>query len=118
MNPHISHEDLVDTSKIPLEILQEIEIFEGEVARLKRGEITADQFKPFRLQHGIYGQRQPGGQMVRVKLPQGRLGPAQRRRGADLAETYASGVCHLSTRQNIQMHFAKIENIATMMRSM
>jgi len=106
----------VDLSKIPAEILKEIEIFEGEVARLKRGEITADQFKPFRLQHGVYGQRQPGVQMFRVKVPQGRLDPKQLRRLADLAETYASGVCHLSTRQNIQMHFVKLENVPTMMR--
>jgi len=118
MNPTTIQKTSVDATKIPAEVLKEIEIFEGEVARLKRGEITADQFKPFRLQHGIYGQRQPGVQMVRVKLPQGRLDPTQLRRLADLAETYASGVCHLSTRQNIQMHFAKIENIATMMRSM
>src|SRR3990172_5950594 len=116
MNPHISHEDLVDTSKIPLEILQEIEIFEGEVRRLKAGEITADQFKPFRLQHGVYGQRQPGVQMFRVKIPQGRLNPAQLRRLADVAERYATGVLHLSTRQNIQMHFVKIENASTMMK--
>ncbi|MBI3994565.1 MAG: sulfurtransferase TusA family protein, partial [Nitrospirae bacterium] len=118
MEPSTLQKSSEDSAKIPGEVLKEIEIFEGEVARLKRGEITADQFKPFRLQHGIYGQRQPGVQMVRVKLPQGRLDPAQLRRLADLAETYASGVCHLSTRQNIQMHFAKIENIATMMRSM
>jgi sulfite reductase (ferredoxin) len=106
----------VDLSKIPAEVLKEIEIFEGEVARLKRGEITADQFKPFRLQHGVYGQRQPGVQMFRIKVPQGRLNPAQLRRLADVAETYASGVCHLSTRQNIQMHFAKVETVSTMMR--
>ncbi|MEK6683393.1 MAG: sulfurtransferase TusA family protein [Nitrospirota bacterium] len=118
MNPTTIQKLSVDTTKIPDEVLKEIEIFEGEVARLKRGEITADQFKPFRLQHGIYGQRQPGVQMVRVKVPQGRLDPAQLRRLADLAETYASGVCHLSTRQNIQMHFAKIENVSTMMRLM
>lgn len=118
MNPITIPKVPADTVKIPADILREIEIFEGEAARLKRGEITSDQFKPFRLQHGIYGQRQPGVQMVRVKLPQGRLNPAQLRRLADLADSYASGVCHLSTRQNIQMHFAKIENISTMMRSL
>jgi sulfite reductase beta subunit-like hemoprotein/TusA-related sulfurtransferase len=116
MNPITVPKVPADAVKIPADILREIEIFEGEAARLKRGEITSDQFKPFRLQHGIYGQRQPGVQMVRVKVPQGRLNPAQLRRLADVAETYASGVCHLSTRQNIQMHFAKIENVATMMR--
>jgi len=115
MNPTTS-KNISPEIKIPDEVLKEIEIFEGEVARLKRGEITADQFKPFRLQHGIYGQRQPGVQMVRLKLPQGRLNPAQLRRLADLAETHASGVCHLSTRQNIQMHFAKLEDVPTIMR--
>lgn len=124
MNPHASHKDSparqeaaggVDTSRIPLEILQEIEIFEGEIRRLKAGEITADQFKPFRLQHGIYGQRQPGVQMFRVKIPQGRLNPTQLRRLADVAERYATGVLHLSTRQNIQMHFVKLDDVPTMM---
>jgi sulfite reductase (ferredoxin) len=105
----------IDTSKIPTEILQEIEIFEGEVQRLKREEITADQFKAFRLQHGVYGQRQAGVQMFRVKIPQGRLNPAQMRRLADVAERYATGVLHLSTRQNVQMHFAKLENTSAMM---
>ena len=65
----------VDTSKIPDSILKEIEIFEGEVRRLQRGEITSDQFKTFRLQNGVYGQRQAGVQMFRVKIPQGRLNP-------------------------------------------
>ena len=105
----------VDTSKIPPEVLHEIEIFEGEVQRLKREEITADQFKAFRLQHGVYGQRQAGVQMFRVKIPQGRMNPVQIRRLADVADRYATGVLHLSTRQNVQMHFAKLEDTSTMM---
>ena len=105
----------VDRSKIPAEILQEIEIFEGEVQRLKREEITADQFKGFRLMHGVYGQRQPGVQMVRIKIPQGRLNPTQLRRIADISETYTSGILHIATRQNIQIHFAKLENTSKMM---
>jgi sulfite reductase (ferredoxin) len=105
----------IDASKIPTEILQEIEIFEGEVQRLKREEITPDQFKAFRLQHGVYGQRQSGVQMFRVKIPQGRLNSTQMRRLADVAERYATGVLHLSTRQNVQMHFAKLENTSMMM---
>jgi sulfite reductase (ferredoxin) len=105
-------------SPFPLssEVLQEIEVFEEEVARLKNGEIKDEHFKPFRLHHGVYGQRQAGFQMFRVKIPQGSLYPAQLRRLADIAETHASGVCHLSTRQNIQMHFAKLEETPAMMR--
>ena len=124
MNRQVSHyhspalQDLsreVDTSKIPSEALREIEIFEGEVQRLLREEITADQFKAFRLQHGVYGQRQPGVQMFRVKIPLGRLNPIQFRRLADAADRYATGVLHISTRQNIQMHFVKLENTSTLM---
>ena len=95
----------VDLSKIPSEILQEIEIFEGEVDRLKREAISADQFKAFRLSHGVYGQRQAGVQMFRIKIPQGRLTPVQLRRIIDISERFASGVFHLSTRQNIQLHW-------------
>jgi sulfite reductase (ferredoxin) len=106
----------VDTTRIPPEILQEIEIFEGEVERLKRSEISSDQFKAFRLAHGVYGQRQPGVQMFRIKIPQGKLNPEQLHRVIDISERYASGVLHLSTRQNIQLHFAKLEDTPTMMR--
>jgi sulfite reductase (ferredoxin) len=107
------------TSPFPLseDVLQEIEVFEQEVARLKGGEIKDELFKPFRLHHGVYGQRQAGFQMFRVKIPQGVLYPVQLRRLADVAEQYASGVLHLSTRQNVQMHFAKLEETPAMMRA-
>ncbi|HEY4484762.1 MAG TPA: sulfurtransferase TusA family protein [Nitrospiria bacterium] len=116
MTPPIAQKLSVDTTKIPNEILQEIEIFEGEVRRFQSGEITNDQFKPFRLQHGIYGQRQAGYQMLRTKIPQGRLNADQIRRLADLGDSFSTGICHLSTRQNIQMHFIKLENVSMMMR--
>ena len=54
---------------IPDEVRQEIEAFAAEVERLNRGEVGDDDFKRFRLQQGIYGQRQDGEQMVRTKLP-------------------------------------------------
>ena len=50
-------------------IEEEIRIFEERSLQLRRGGITDDQFRPFRLKRGIYGQRQPGFQMVRVKIP-------------------------------------------------
>ncbi len=111
MNPHPT-----EVSTIPEAIEREIEIYEAEVNRFKRGEIKAEQFKPFRLQHGVYGQRQPGVQMFRIKIPQGRLNPNQLRRITDLADTYATGVLHLTTRQNLQLHFVKLENTPMMMR--
>lgn len=63
--PHVE----IQTSPIAPEILDEIESFESEVQRLGAGEVSADLFRPFRLQHGIYGQRQPGVQMFRINIP-------------------------------------------------
>src|SRR6202007_3127149 len=56
----------------------EIVRFEERVQELQSGAITAEQFRPFRLKHGTYGQRQPGFQMLRVKIAAGVLKPAQR----------------------------------------
>ncbi|HEY5600036.1 MAG TPA: hypothetical protein VIK48_05035, partial [Candidatus Manganitrophaceae bacterium] len=58
---------------LPEEIVQEIENFGLQVERLRKKEIPEEKFKRFRLQHGIYGQRQKGFQMVRVKIPSGLL---------------------------------------------
>src|SRR5687767_11102548 len=87
----------VATAPIPPPILEEIETFEAEANRLLTGELSADIFKPFRLQHGIYGQRQSGVQMVRIKIPFGGLTANQLRRIAELAERSATGVGHVTT---------------------
>ncbi len=97
-------------------IEQEIQIFEAHVGKLRRGEITDDQFRPFRLKHGIYGQRQPGVQMVRVKIPSGVLNPEQLRVLARIADTYATGRGHVTTRENCQFHFVNLANVPTIMR--
>ncbi len=108
----------IETLPIPTEILQEIEAFEEEANRLIAGEGNQDIFKPFRLQHGIYGQRQPGVQMVRIKIPFGGLSANQVRRIGELADTYATGVGHVTTRQDIQLHFALLKDIGTIMRKL
>ena len=59
----------IQTQPILPAILEEIETFEQEAKRMLSGEIVGDLFKPFRLQYGIYGQRQAGVQMVRIKIP-------------------------------------------------
>src|SRR6059036_1283248 len=115
--PGTSHPE-VQTMPIPPAVLEEIETFEGEVRRLNAEEVSADIFKPFRLQHGIYGQRQPGVQMVRIKIPFGGLTANQLRRIADMADTYATGVGHVTTRQDIQLHFALLKDVGTIMRGL
>jgi sulfite reductase (ferredoxin) len=97
---------------IPDEVKQEIEAFAAEVERLNRGEVSDDDFKRFRLQQGIYGQRQDGEQMVRTKLPAGRMTSDQLNCMAGFAEKYSHGILHITTRQDIQLHYVKINDVA------
>lgn len=106
------------TNTIPPAILEEIETFETEALRTLAGELPTDIFKPFRLQYGIYGQRQPGVQMVRVKIPFGGITGNQLRRVAELADRYATGVGHVTTRQDIQMHFVELKDVPSIMRGL
>ncbi|CUS35595.1 sulfurtransferase TusA family protein [Candidatus Nitrospira nitrificans] len=108
----------VVTSPIPPAILEEIETFETEAQRTLVGEISTDLFRPFRLQYGIYGQRQPGVQMVRIKIPFGGITANQLRRVAELTDRYATGVGHVTTRQDIQMHFVELKDVPTIMRGL
>lgn len=113
-----THPAEIQTTPIAPDILEEIETFEGEATRLLDGDVSIDLFKPFRLQHGIYGQRQPGVQMVRIKIPFGGLTANQLRRIAELADRYATGVGHVTTRQDIQLHFVLLKDVGTVMRGL
>jgi len=94
----------------------EIVRFEERIRELQSGTITPEQFRPFRLKHGTYGQRQPGFQMLRVKIAAGVLTPAQLRALAIIADEYSTGRGHLTTRENVQFHFVKLENVGAAMR--
>jgi len=94
----------------------EIVRFEERIRELQSGVITAEQFRPFRLKHGTYGQRQPDFQMLRVKIAAGVLTPAQLRVLAGIADEYSTGRGHLTTRENVQFHFVKLENVGAAMR--
>lgn len=108
----------VKTQPIPPAIEEEIETFEQEAQRMLSGDIAGDLFKPFRLQYGIYGQRQSGVQMVRIKIPFGGISANQLRRIAELSERYTTGVGHVTTRQDIQLHFAELKDIPAIMRGL
>jgi sulfite reductase beta subunit-like hemoprotein len=94
----------------------EIVRFEKKVQELRSGAITDQQFRPFRLKHGTYGQRQPGFQMLRVKIAAGVLTAPQLRVLAHIGDEYSTGRGHLTTRENIQFHFVKLENVPAAMR--
>jgi len=94
----------------------EIVRFEERIRELQSGAITPEQFRPFRLKHGTYGQRQPGFQMLRIKIAAGVLTPAQLRVLAVIADEYSTGRGHLTTRENVQFHFVKLEKVGAAMR--
>src|SRR5437867_13031983 len=76
----------------------EIVRFEEKAQQLQSGALTAEQFRPFRLKHGTYGQRQPGFQMLRVKIAAGALKPGQLRVLAGIGVEYSRGRGHLAGR--------------------
>ena len=81
----------VESEVIPAAILADIELFEVHAAKFQSGAIDAGEFRKFRLRHGIYGQRQADVQMIRVKIPFGRLYPSQLEALADVGDTYSRG---------------------------
>jgi sulfite reductase beta subunit-like hemoprotein len=87
----------------------EIEAFREKAMEYIAGKITDDDFRPYRLRFGCYGQRQPGVQMMRTKIPGGLLTAAQMERLADVSDFAGGGKGHLTTRQNMQFHFVPLE---------
>jgi sulfite reductase beta subunit-like hemoprotein len=96
-------------------VREEIETFRIKANAFLAGEIPEDEFRPFRLKHGIYGQRQPGVQMVRCKVPGGLMTAAQMEQLAVISETFAGGKGHITTRQNLQYHFVPLARVADLM---
>ncbi|HTR73404.1 MAG TPA: nitrite/sulfite reductase [Solirubrobacteraceae bacterium] len=96
---------------IPI-LKQEFEDFKTEAGKFLAGETKEDDFIKFRLRQGVYGQRQPDVQMIRVKLPFGGITPEQMDKFADVVERYAPlGKGHVTTRQNVQMHHIPLPEI-------
>ena len=96
----------------------EIDTFDQFVEDFHAGRINPDDFKRFRLQHGIYGQRQAEVQMVRVKIPWGGLTAEQVDRLAAVADRTPRRVGHVTTRQNVQFHFVPLADVPEVMRTL
>ncbi len=129
--------------RIPEDWAREIDSFEAQIALRKQGKIEEKVFAETRLRRGAYGQRYDNGRrhdgiaqqtlpystltkgpetfwdapgMLRIKIPYGALNPEQLRVLADLAEEYSDLICHVTTRQDIQLHFVHIEDTPTIFR--
>jgi sulfite reductase (ferredoxin) len=96
---------------------RDIERFERAIAQYLAGEISEDVFRVMRLNNGIYGQRQGGtNQMVRIKLPAGTITPEQLDVMAQISEEFSRGWGHITTRQNVQVHYVELTRVPDVMR--
>lgn len=97
--------------------LAEIDRFEQAIQAFNAGNLDLDRMTAARLQHGVYGQRQPGVHMFRIKVPGGRLTPDQLDAVADVTEKYSQkGIAHVTTRHSIQIHFIPLDSTPAAMR--
>ncbi len=97
---------------------EEVDTFDRFVQDFWAGRVNPDDFKRFRLQHGVYGQRQPDVHMVRVKIPWGGLTSAQLERLAEVAAATPRRIGHVTTRQNVQFHFVALADAPAVLRAL
>lgn len=90
-------------------VQQEIIDLEKKIHAFRGGKIDDERFRSLRLARGIYGQRQEGVQMIRIKLPYGKVTSEQLRRITDVSEKYSTGRLHITTRQDIQIHYVSLD---------
>jgi sulfite reductase beta subunit-like hemoprotein len=113
-NPEV-HEN-VPGHVIPI-LEREFDDFDTEAAKFLRGDTPENEFIGFRLRQGVYGQRQPGVQMVRVKIPFGGITPEQLDMFATVVEEWAPlRKGHVTTRQCIQIHHIPLIDITKLIR--
>ena len=130
--------------KLPEQLAEEIDAFEMEIELRLLGKIDEKIFAETRLRRGAYGQRYDNGQrydgveirklsypeaktkgpntlwdapgMQRIKIPYGGVNPLQLEVLGDLAEEYSDGIVHITTRQDVQLHFVQLDDTPTLMR--
>ncbi|RLJ67262.1 sulfite reductase (ferredoxin) [Lacinutrix venerupis] len=85
-----------------IELANKIELFNN-------GKIDEEKFRSLRLARGVYGQRQEGVQMIRIKLPYGKVLSNQLRRIAEVSDEYSRSRLHITTRQDIQIHYVDLK---------
>jgi sulfite reductase (ferredoxin) len=129
---------------MPADLAREIDVYEGQIELKKQGKIEDKLFGEARLRRGAYGQRYDNGQrhdgiaqrslpfptpatkgtetvwdapgMQRIKIPFGGLNPKQMDLLADVAEEYSDAICHITTRQDVQLHYVHIADTPDLMR--
>jgi sulfite reductase (ferredoxin) len=124
MNNNITANSKHDNNLFPRDHIKwgkkvEVDNFAQQVKLFRRHKLRDDDFRRFRLQHGAYGSRlQAGYSMVRIKVPSGEITPEQLEKIASLSEAFSIGSAHVSTRQNIQLHWVQLEDVSEVMRGL
>lgn len=95
----------LENPKIEKDILD----LEKKIHLFREGKIDSEKFRSLRLARGVYGQRQQGVQMVRIKIPFGKITTKQLLRIAAISDEYSNGNLHLTTRQDVQIHYISLE---------
>jgi sulfite reductase (NADPH) hemoprotein beta-component len=90
-------------------VTERVAEFRDQVARRLSGELSEEEFKPLRLMNGVYLQLHA--YMLRIAIPYGTLSSHQLRKLAEVARRYDRGYGHFTTRQNIQFHWIKLEEL-------
>jgi sulfite reductase (ferredoxin) len=107
------------TSTVDREQAEDISKFETLLDDYLAGQVDEDAFRVFRLNNGIYGQRQGGhNQMVRIKFPYGSVNAEQLDRLAEISERYSRGWGHLTTRQNVQFHYVQLKSVPSLLKEL
>ena len=96
--------DALDSAVVEDRVYQ----FRGQLERFLKGQLTEDEFRPLRLQNGLYLQRHAP--MLRVAIPYGMLGASQVRKLAEIARRFDRGYAHFTTRQNVQFNWPQLED--------
>jgi len=90
-------------------VQREIIELEKKIHLFRGGKIDDERFRSLRLARGIYGQRQEGVQMIRIKLPYGKVTSEQLVRITQVSDEYSTGRLHITTRQDIQIHYVSLD---------
>ena len=90
-------------------VQKEIIDLEKKIYSFRNGQIDDERFRSLRLARGIYGQRQEGVQMIRIKLPYGKVTSEQLKRITEVSDKYSTGRLHITTRQDIQIHYVSLD---------
>lgn len=83
---------------------------EKKISAFHLGKVDEERFRSLRLARGIYGQRQPGVQMIRIKIPFGEVSAHQLETISDISDEYSTGKLHITTRQDVQIHYVSLDD--------